>query len=402
MCSSFVCRRDNLTICAITRSTKLIRKYNKAAHSIAPMYSPFMQANAAFSVGLDIEIEGNDDEDDATDPRSCRRNSYHRAGNEGSGIGYGWDISSHHVACEHMLRVMPNLKSDLDYLLRDPDRVNSRVRARRRDDCGKFRDEVLNLMRHIPEFAHLNIVHIEKAERGWKNDLTARLLCPMQLIPRFDRDPTQFRADVRNAKTEIHCDDFFSALYDTDMHDPEDFQSGLFRGPLLLKTFEWLFCGRKVARGTLQFGEKASGKEPFLAAYKITQVTPQMIAYAACILQFALNSQSEWSRKDGNFDVTGFHTNVAMSFILDEWADDTLAWWDKWRFLDQRRVRPVQPLSSLVLAQAPWRHSLPIRLLLKHPPDKMRTNSQPVVQYGIGIGIYVEDSSSAWPLVFFV
>ncbi|TBU56185.1 hypothetical protein BD310DRAFT_1025721, partial [Dichomitus squalens] len=104
---------------------------------------------------------------------------------------------------------------------------------------------------------------------------------------------------------------------------------GLFRGPLLLKTFEWLFCGRKVARGTLQFGEKASGKEPFLAAYKITQVTPQMIAYAACILRFALNSQSEWSRKDGNFDVTGFHTNVAMSFILDEWADDTLAWWDK-------------------------------------------------------------------------
>ncbi|TBU22624.1 hypothetical protein BD311DRAFT_675659, partial [Dichomitus squalens] len=183
-----------------------------------------------------------------------------------------------------------------------------------------FSVTVLNLMCHIPQFAHLNIGHIKKSDHGWKNDITVHLLCPMQLILTFDCDPAQFRTDVCNAKIEIHCDNFFAVLYNTDMHDSDNFLDGLFCGPLLCKTFEWLFCGHKVARGLLQYGDKTSGRELFLTAYKICQVMPQMIAYAACIV----------SCHDGTFDMPAFHMNVVMSFIPDEWAEDTLAWWDKY------------------------------------------------------------------------
>ncbi|KAI1790641.1 hypothetical protein LXA43DRAFT_890607 [Ganoderma leucocontextum] len=271
---------------------------------------------------------------------------------------------------------MPYLKKyDLDFLLRDPKAlreygkyINSRVRAARGNDLGKLRDEIFGLIQLMPEYAANRVPFIEKRERGFNHELTACLLCPMRFMAQFDANPAEFCSRVKDGEVEMVSDDFLSALYDTSMYvGAGDYLSGFCRGPLLVKVFQWLFCRKKVAKGLLKYGERTSGKKPFLTKYKITEVTPCMIAYAAVLLCFVLNDQEHWSRKDGAFDLPELHYNVKMSFGMRDWAKETLAWWNEQIFgaasgslhVTRRRRDGPRPdsmaarIASMIAAQLP-------------------------------------------------
>jgi hypothetical protein len=96
---------------------------------------------------------------------------------------------------------------------------------------------------------------------------------------------------------------------------------------------------------------KAQGRQPFVQQHKITKVTPQMVAYAALqvfpnhslgsnfdpsLLQTYIGlSTAAWGEKDGTFSLIHFYHLIVKTLSNDEdqWALDTLAWWQRYVLL---------------------------------------------------------------------
>ena len=96
---------------------------------------------------------------------------------------------------------------------------------------------------------------------------------------------------------------------------------------------------------------KSQGRPPFIRQHKITRVTPEMVAYAALqvlpnhslessfdwsLLQTYIGlSSAPWGEKDGTFSLIHFYHLIVktLSNHEDQWALDTLAWWQRYAVL---------------------------------------------------------------------
>ena len=93
---------------------------------------------------------------------------------------------------------------------------------------------------------------------------------------------------------------------------------------------------------------KSPGKRCIVQIYDMKEVTPETIAYIAvlvsCLLshfmasiflidvskcRFVLNAKESWSSEDGNFDSSTFYHNIVKLFKDEDWANETLTWWNK-------------------------------------------------------------------------
>ncbi|PCH38069.1 hypothetical protein WOLCODRAFT_149025 [Wolfiporia cocos MD-104 SS10] len=86
---------------------------------------------------------------------------------------------------------------------------------------------------------------------------------------------------------------------------------------------------------------KSGGRPPLSKSYRLQEVTPETIAYTACIARFCYNSQAQWNEDDDTFIGREFYDNILTLFLDDAWKAKTLAWWNKEIF--GRQTRAVAP-----------------------------------------------------------
>ncbi|KIL57017.1 hypothetical protein M378DRAFT_28132 [Amanita muscaria Koide BX008] len=172
---------------------------------------------------------------------------------------------------------------------------------------------------------------------GWNNKITARFLCPMRLIHKFDEDPETFCEKVQSGAKVIKASDYPMFLYDEKKYIQGDMYSGLFQGPLLLRFYRHVFTGPR----SWEKGKSAGGKLPRGLLNKLKAPTPRTIAYAAIMTRWALSSATKWELDDKGFNLVKFYHNIIVTFNeyidwdcnyeLDRktemWIKDTLRWW---------------------------------------------------------------------------
>ncbi|KAM6489577.1 hypothetical protein JOM56_014996, partial [Amanita muscaria] len=177
----------------------------------------------------------------------------------------------------------------------------------------------------------------KKMEWGWNNTITARFLCPMRLISKFDVDPESFRERVQSGKRAIKASDYPMFLYDESKYTPGDISSGLFQGPLLLRFYRHVFTGPS----SWKTGSSGGGREARGIMNKLKAPTPRTIAYVAIMVRWALSSSTKFLNNDQGFNLVDFYQNILMTFnervnfdddyevdqITTEWITTTLRWW---------------------------------------------------------------------------
>ncbi|KAM6499608.1 hypothetical protein JOM56_005116 [Amanita muscaria] len=167
----------------------------------------------------------------------------------------------------------------------------------------------------------------DKKNRGFNHPIPARLLCPRQLLDRFDMDPEAFRNRVITNAIKVTSRHFPTFLYDEAVdYDPENKDIGLLQGHLLLAVYRHIFTGPKMALGG-PYNPKAKPSKSQLHRRK--GCDPYTIAYAAIQTYFALSSAEQWATMIGGFNLQQFYRQIVGLFEDDpEWATKTLEWWN--------------------------------------------------------------------------
>ncbi|KAI0326964.1 hypothetical protein GY45DRAFT_1257881, partial [Cubamyces sp. BRFM 1775] len=222
------------------------------------------------------------------------------------------------IHCEDYLHDNPDVGIKvLDYI----DKVAARARG---DDLSRLRNRVIIFT--APEWLpHLKV----KNNRGFKNVITGRLLCPITKLTEFDEDPEGFCRAVRDGRTKITSRDWPLFLYDEGLVVKGKIKPGLLRSPFLVQCFKVVFTGPQSAEDDVLETSKSTGKPSLSQKYNITAVTMEMILYVASLVRSLLSSQAGWAVKDGFFNGPQFVRSLMRSFARhSEWCSRTLDWWN--------------------------------------------------------------------------
>ncbi|TFK79731.1 hypothetical protein K466DRAFT_505095, partial [Polyporus arcularius HHB13444] len=130
---------------------------------------------------------------------------------------------------------------------------------------------------------------------------------------------------VRDNLITIDHRDYPSFLYDVEEYDADRIDKGLLRSELLVKAYRHIFTSPSSA-------ERPQGQMSshcIASIYKLERVTPESIAYVACLLRNSLSSCPGWQVDDGAFLGVPFNKSIINLFTGDtEWAYETLSWWN--------------------------------------------------------------------------
>ncbi|KAG1880603.1 hypothetical protein C8R48DRAFT_587883 [Suillus tomentosus] len=192
-----------------------------------------------------------------------------------------------------------------------------------------------------------------KIGRGFNNDTTGRLICPVD----YDWNDLAVRQHIR----EYHPDYRVTAyswpafLYQDERYDSQKPTNGLFKGKLLLKTYKFIFTSPTSAEMEDQeelnpddISTQGHPKQRRTAGERRTRcdvagllnmksVQPRSIAYTAvqASLRFALSSTGSWRVVDDEFNHQEFYDNIVdflelpMTPDASKEVDDLLLWWNR-------------------------------------------------------------------------
>ncbi|KAF9533408.1 hypothetical protein CPB83DRAFT_782959 [Crepidotus variabilis] len=220
----------------------------------------------------------------------------------------------------------------------------------RSDDVRRIKEEIAVWLNHNNPTA-TPLSPKSRDNRGLQNDVTGRLLCPIE----HKWDDEKNRADMQNAVIDISQDFFITCLYKKGTADPSDVENGFLRSVLLLKTFCAVFTSptssedleepeddvpaRKKRKTSSQ---KKATKTNVAGLLRMEgKVTPRAIAYAAVLLVFNLTDATQWTETYNGFNFRAFY-NFIVDFFEDtpgaaaqRRANMLLTWWNSQVFQDQ-------------------------------------------------------------------
>ncbi|KAJ3975900.1 hypothetical protein EV361DRAFT_959110 [Lentinula raphanica] len=208
--------------------------------------------------------------------------------------------------------------------------------------------------------------------RGLQNDITGRLLCPVE----FDWDDPVVRAAVRAFSSEY--DFAISArprcLYKDEIFDSNDPDNGYLQSYLLVQVYRLIFTSPSSTKDQPEDVENlpaSSKKKKTGASYRgnvaqiihMNEVKPRSIAYAAIHLHFALTDAPYW-----NPGYHGFNYLDLWNFIVDFFEDpgddeeekrskELLEWWNNRIFEGTRSAANSRGTKMISRKQDSAKHS---------------------------------------------
>ncbi|KAF8271152.1 hypothetical protein EI94DRAFT_614436 [Lactarius quietus] len=202
-----------------------------------------------------------------------------------------------------------------------------------------------------------------KSGRGFNHDILGRLLIPVQHIAEYDRNPISVRAKVNSGIEgyRVTAADAPAFLYeDLAKYNPDEVMTGLMRGYFLARCLRAIFTGPKTVANHLGRNQRP-GPRSIAEKSGLKTVTVPIIVYVTIQARFALSDQGSWTGRDKAFDYEEFAETLFKIFELDdEWAAQTVRWWNKELFGNENglRIAGVTPLrdptrtSVLAMAKA--------------------------------------------------
>ncbi|KIY47947.1 hypothetical protein FISHEDRAFT_59279 [Fistulina hepatica ATCC 64428] len=211
--------------------------------------------------------------------------------------------------------------------------------------------------------------------RGLAHDKTGAYLCPVDLDGNWDEE--SFRGRVRNNEpgAQISSSWFFRALYATGSGHKDDIETGFLRGPLLVKTAQYIFTSPSSVKETddensppskkAKVDRRSSARSDVAHRRGMDgQMTPRAIAYCAVLLHFNLTDCDKWPQ-DGMY--MAFNYNGLYNFVVDYFEQDAtdeadkqhvselLSWWNSQVFpnsVKSTSITTVQSANKLAAQRA--------------------------------------------------
>ncbi|KIM66095.1 hypothetical protein SCLCIDRAFT_22310 [Scleroderma citrinum Foug A] len=197
------------------------------------------------------------------------------------------------------------------------------------NDASRLKTAVVSWLMSMTPPPQPALLPYDKTGRGFYNDATARLLCPVD----YDWDNPQHRQNI----WDYHPDFLITAnlwplfLYANGKYNPNFPNHSLFKGELLVKVFRYIFTSLLSA----EFTSDDLDSEFLLAQPKRHRRSPCAIAYIAVQLHFALASCGSWCIIDVFLDYHQFYKNIVTFFEdvadteAEEFIKELVLWWNR-------------------------------------------------------------------------
>ncbi|KAI0370819.1 hypothetical protein BV20DRAFT_1071766 [Pilatotrama ljubarskyi] len=203
------------------------------------------------------------------------------------------------------------------------------------DDTRSLRGSVIDWLKVDFPADTVNLNRDTKVGRGFRNEVTGRLLCPVML----DWNDESVRTELLNRTATIDGEPVNGShwpafLYASGIYNESVPWVGFLMGENLLRTYLHIFISPSSAKGAEEHsGDGRATRSGNAANYGMTEVTKASIAYAAAQLYFALSDSAVFNKHQKNCDALGLY-NAIRDYLEDpEFKSDTndlLAWWNRY------------------------------------------------------------------------
>ncbi|KAH7917428.1 hypothetical protein BV22DRAFT_1026345 [Leucogyrophana mollusca] len=221
-------------------------------------------------------------------------------------------------------------------------RIMKGADAARGEDATHLKSAVASWLPFEPGQAKINPRY--KDGRGFYNDATGRLICPVD----YNWEDTEIKEKIRN----YHPDYLVTAyswpafLYKNNIYDPNNPSVGLFKGSLLVKAFKHIFTSPSSASDSPSDDEEQPRKKQRASGERLHNQ-----------LRFAFSSCGSWRIIDEDFNYEVFYNNIVDYFELPPTpeakadVEELLFWWNQAVFgrTNSAIYRP-QPIGRLSVA----------------------------------------------------
>ncbi|TCD64622.1 hypothetical protein EIP91_003856 [Steccherinum ochraceum] len=185
----------------------------------------------------------------------------------------------------------------------------------RSDDTRKLRQHVVTYAipdgwapREVPDTSP----GASKAGRGFRSELTARMLCPIAYMGEFNANPTSVMQRIESGELRVTAEQLPSFLYPDDHpYDRANLYNGLFKSRVLVRAWRHNFTGPASALEALK---KSNGPACLAKVYGLQHVTARTLCYIAAQVHVGLSSLEHWSVIDGNFNLRDFYDSLVRLF----------------------------------------------------------------------------------------
>ncbi|KAG1847251.1 hypothetical protein C8R48DRAFT_677597 [Suillus tomentosus] len=200
-------------------------------------------------------------------------------------------------------------------------KLNRAADSARGDDAASLKLVVASWLNESLPTPDPPIHSRDKSGRGFYNDTTGELICPVD----FKWTDTRTKEGIRNYEPtfQVTAHSWPTFLYKDGKYDHEDPTKGLFKGALLVRAFKHIFTSPSSA-GEIQPDQDEFSREP---RYKRSRTSEPLH-----ILQFNCGS---WRIMDDEFDYRQFYVYILNYFehpptsAAKTSVEALLVWWNR-------------------------------------------------------------------------
>ncbi|KIM64909.1 hypothetical protein SCLCIDRAFT_23269 [Scleroderma citrinum Foug A] len=238
----------------------------------------------------------------------------------------------------------------------------------RGDDANALKTAVVNWLNEASSRPEPLLSPTDKSKQGFYNDVTGRLLCPVD----YDWCDAFIWSAIReyHPKYPVTAHTYPAFVYLKGQYDPINPSKGIFKGELLVRAFCSIFTSPSSAQAELDnedvVGSSRKAQKVARGArtrcdvaglLKMRSVDPCAIAYTTCQLCFALSSSTSWNLHDEEFDYNVLYRNITdyfeqpLSPKKSTEVKELLLWWNR-KVFGRRNASFYQPQRVETLSVA--------------------------------------------------
>ncbi|KAJ3924854.1 MAG: hypothetical protein NXY57DRAFT_1079059 [Lentinula lateritia] len=359
---------ENAAVSKKTRkkgAEKSIENQGRALARIATLYTPISSLVRCF-FAYDTDAEAEDDPVDPVDLDEKELEEYFKHQMEKRKMQR--DIRAYHI----VVKTVPGFQKAVDAAGTDIAAILTLCKqlqygsiSARSDDVHTLMIELANWLnfRPLPSRADPLLLNHSRELRGFKHNLTGKLLCPVE----YDWSDSVVRAKIRNKEIKTNTSFFIRAFYRGEEGNPNNVEEGFLRSTLLVQTWRQIYrasgsisedeipssqTDRSNASAPVPQSNKArsSTKQSLAELYGLNQVTPRTIAYSCVLLRFSLSHAKKWGQ-DRSFNYKGLYNEIVDYFEAADPEDEEvqthlaelLHWWNEQAFAEEDASNSLKP-----------------------------------------------------------
>ncbi|KAF9063850.1 hypothetical protein BDP27DRAFT_1229277 [Rhodocollybia butyracea] len=249
-----------------------------------------------------------------------------------------------HQAYLHLAKLIPGFVKTLSTATDDELTVYIRKLEKnsnlaRGDDISRAKQKLADLINRSTPTPLPLLEPSSRSNRGFQHDATGLRLCPV--APGYNWEDPEVRAKIRNQDPLFPTNKtlLFRGLYSKFNANPDDIEKGFLRSGELVILAKILLTSSSSADSYNVDADnilpaKKMGKVPtkqnVAQILGISEVTPPIIAYVACMYHFALTDASSWDCLYNGFNYISLYDTIVDYFTeVVPGTKELLAWWNK-------------------------------------------------------------------------